>query len=324
MKPFESFLAPQLTEYLAYRESLGYEKRTHRSYLLTFERYLEETKAEWNALRPSFFLEMRANLKMESRSVNRVLSAVRAFFHFLARRGYFVENPLRDIPPLKEHTIIPFVFSPEQIDHLLKAVCKRVRRTETHFFTDLALYMAVLLMARCGMRISEPLGLLPRHYRRDEGSIYIEKTKFKKDRVIPAPHTVMREMENYLAVRKHLCPRDQNQYLLASRKHKPLRDDQVHSVFRQAVKDIGLNHSRKVIGTMNFSQPTPHSLRHSFAVNTLKRIKESGGSPQHALPVLAAYMGHSQYEHTSVYLRVVDAESRQGLVDFALWQKRNT
>jgi integrase/recombinase XerD len=73
---------------------------------------------------------------------------------------------------------------------------------------------------------------------------------------------------------------------------------------------------------VNFSQPTPHSLRHSFAVNTLIKIKEKGQSPQHALPVLAAYMGHSDYRYTSIYLRVADAKSRQNLVDFSLWQQR--
>ena len=52
------------------------------------------------------------------------------------------------------------------------------------------------------------------------------------------------------------------------------------------------------------------------------RIKERGQSPQHALPVLAAYMGHSEYKYTSVYLRVADAQSRKNLVDFSLWQKR--
>jgi len=317
MKPFESFLAPKLEEFLAYRENLGYAMRTYRSYLLTFDRYLKDTKAERNSLCPGFFLDMRANLKMESRSINRIISTARVFFQFLVRHNYFAENPLRDIPLLKENTIVPFVFSPEQINQLLEAICKRLRKAKTYFLKDLALYLAVLLLARCGMRISEPLRLLCHHYRRDDGTIYIEKTKFKKDRLIPVPEEVMREIENYLAVRKMLCPDDKNPYLLAGRKQMPLRDYQVRSIFHQAVKDIGLDHPRKLIGTMNFSSPTPHSLRHSFAVNTLKRIRERGESPQNALAVLAAYMGHSEYKHTTVYLKFLDAEHRHGLIDFA-------
>ena len=321
MKPFKSFLAPQLEEFLAYRESVGYAMRTYRSYLRVFDRYLKETKADWHSLHPALFLAMRANLSMEARSVNRILSTARVLFQFLVRRGYVGENPLRDIPFLKENTIVPFVFSPEQIDQLLEAICKRIRKTKGRFLTDLALYLAVLLLARCGMRISEPLRLLHHHYRRDEATIYIEKTKFSKDRLIPIPEAVITEIENYLSVRKSLLRYDQGPYLLVRRNQQPLTDQQVSYLFRQALKDMGLDESRKVIGTVNFSQPAPHSLRHSFAVNTLVKIKERGESPQHALPVLAAYMGHSEYKYTSVYLRVMDALSRKNLVDFALWQK---
>jgi len=318
MKNFESFLALQLEEFLAYRESLGYAMRSYRSYLHIFDRYVKERKAEWVSLHPGFFLEMSSNLKMEARSVNRIISAVRVLFQFLVRREYVTDNPLKDIPLLKENAIVPFVFSPEQIDHLLEAICKRLRKSKGYFLIDLALYLAVMLLARCGMRISEPLRLLRYHYRGDDKTIYIEKTKFKKDRLIPVPKAALTEIENYLSVRESLLAHDENPYLLAGRKQKPLTVDQVRYLFRKPVKDMGLDQPRKVIGTMNFSQPTPHSLRHAFAVNTLKSIKERGGSPQHALPVLAAYMGHSEYKHTTVYLKFLDAEHRQGLIDFAV------
>ena len=318
MKHFENFLAPKLEEFFAYRENLGYATKGYRSYLHMFDRHLKETKAEWNSLHPGFFLEMRAHLNMEARSVNRIISTVRVLFQFFVRREYCTDNPLKDIPLLKENIIIPYVFLPEQIDHLLEAVCKRVRKSKAHFLHDLALCSAVVLLARCGMRISEPLRLLRQHYRGDDKTIYIEKTKFKKDRLIPVPKAVITEIGNYLSVRKHLCPHDENPYLLAGRKQNPLMDYQVRFLFHQAVKDIGLDQSRKVIGNMNFSSPTPHSLRHAFAINTLKDIKERGKSPQHALPILATYMGHSEYKHTTIYLKFLDAEHRQGLIDFAI------
>jgi site-specific recombinase XerD len=62
------------------------------------------------------------------------------------------------------------------------------------------------------------------------------------------------------------------------------------------------------MGNMTFGSPVPHSLRHSFAINTLNRIKARGISPRQALPVLAAYMGHRKYQYTAAYLKVKDAE----------------
>lgn len=322
MKPFDSFLANQLNEYIAYRQSLGYSIEVSREHLLVFDRYLRRTNADWEALTPFYFLEMRAHLDMETRSINRVLSSVRVFFHFLLRREYVRDNPLWDIPPLKENRIIPFVFSPDQTEQLLRAACKKVGKRECSFLKELAVYLAIVLLARCGMRISEPLKLMKHHYRREEATLYIEKTKFKKQRLIPAPQSALRELENYLSARLSLKPHDQNPYLLAGKNYGPLNAEQIRYLFRNAVKQIGLDQERRVIGNVNFSRPSPHSLRHSFAVNTLMKIKQRGDSPQHALPVLAAYMGHSEYKYTSVYLRVTDAISRNRLVDFALWQKR--
>ena len=321
MKPFESFLAPHLNDFLAYREGLGYALRPCYDHLRLFDRYVHQSGADLGSLHPSFFLHMRSNLAMEATSVNHVLSVTRGFFRFLVRRGIFEKNPLLDIPPLKEEIVVPFIFSPEQTDQLLKTICKKMQRTNASFLKEFALYMVILLMARCGMRISEPLHLLKHHYRREEGTLYIEKTKFRKDRLIPIPMTVIQELDNYLSVRTHLCPQDQNPYLLAGRGLSPLSDQKVRSFFHHAVRAIGITQPRRKLGNILFIAPTPHCLRHSFAVNTLKAIKERGASPQHALPVLATYLGHATYFNTSVYLKVADASSRNKLYDFSLWQK---
>ena len=153
-------------------------------------------------------------------------------------------------------------------------------------------------------------------------TLYVEKTKFRKDRLIPIPKAVKIEIENYLAVRKGFLYHDENPYLLAGWKNKPLSEQKVRSVFHRAEKDIGLDQPRRVIGNMIFNPPTPHSLRHSFAVNTLVAIKKRRGSLQRALPVLATFLGHNEYKHTTVYLRVADAMSRKNLLDFTLWQRR--
>lgn len=317
MKNFESFLAPQLKAFMAYRQNLGYATKTLWSHLKTFDRHLKEKKPDPSLLQPSFFLEIRADLKMEPTSANRILYATRDFFQFLVRKGLYTTNPLHDILPLVENRFFPFVFSPNQVDQLLSAVCKKIRKSPKYYLKDLCVYLGMVLLARCGMRISEPLRLLRTHYRPDEKTLYIAKTKFKKDRLIPIPLSAADEIDNYLAVRNALLGKDQNPYLLVRDKQKRLRDYQIRSAFHQAVQDIGLRQPRQIIGKTVFSAPVPHSLRHAFAINTLRRVKERGRSPQNALPVLAIYMGHCKYKHTIKYLKVLDAEQRKGLADFA-------
>jgi len=316
MKYFESFLAKQLEDFLDYRRSLGYDYENQLCVLRQFDQYVKRTKPEPGPLSPNFILTMRSSLKMEPMSVNSVICMARGFFNFMVRKGYYDKNPVRDVPFLRTNVVAPFIFSPQQSDRLLTAICQSIRKERKFYLKDLTIYVAILLLARCGMRISEPLRLRCEHYRPEEKSIYIENTKFKKDRLIPVPMAAATEINNYLQVRESLLGISQSPYLLPGVGLCRLHDQKVRDAFHQAVKAIGLARSRQVIGNTVFAKPTPHSLRHSFAVNTLKKIKQRGKSPQHALPVLAAYMGHVEYRSTAYYLKFLDAEQREGLASF--------
>ena len=316
MSRFESFLAPQFEDYMLYRHNLGYDTYGLRWALGVLDGHLVSERAGPQDLTPAFFLCLQSRLKTQSKTINRLMSTTRMFFQYLLRNEYFQDNPLKDIPRLTEEQFIPFIFAPAQIDALLDAVCCRLRQNARHFVKELGIYLIVLLLARCGMRICEPLRLKVHHFRADENTLYIEKTKFKKDRLIPIPRSVAAEINNYLAVRRSLWGADDNPCLLAAGKQKGFYDELIRRRFHQAVADIGLKRARQTIGNTNIGAPTPHSLRHSFAVNTLARIRSQGKSAQHALPVLAAYLGHSEYKHTAKYLKVLDADHRHHLVNF--------
>lgn len=317
MNPFESVMANYLVDYASYREQRGYAQKAIMPPLIAIDRYLKAHNVRWEQLQqPAFFLHLRATISPHPNTTNRMLSHARSLFDYLVRRQIVAANPLNDIPPVPERYFVPFVFSPEQTDQLLKAVCAAIRHDPTHFLFDLGIYLAAVMLARCGMRINEPLRLCRYHYRPDEGSVYIERTKFRKDRLIPLPKVVMAELDNYLTVRKACCPGDQNPYLLAGRKGQPLKADRVRTVFHRVVEAIGLKQPKRTMGNMTFGSPVPHSLRHSFAINSLNRIKARGISPRQALPVLAAYMGHRKYQYTSAYLKVKDAGDLAGLIAF--------
>ena len=177
MKHFESFMAPQLQQYADYRLALGYAKKGIKPPLLAFDRYLIAQKTTWDQLQPAFFLQLRANISDHPNTVNKILSALRSFFQFLVRQQICEDNPLKDIPPLPERYFVPFVFSPAQTERLLQAVGQNIRKTPKYFLTDMAIYLAIVLLARCGMRINEPLRVHLDQYCRHDGTIYIEKTK---------------------------------------------------------------------------------------------------------------------------------------------------
>jgi site-specific recombinase XerD len=241
MSPFESFLSGQFEDYIAYRHQLGYDTKGLQWVLRTLDRHLLRKKAEPVDLTSAFFLTLQAGLQAQSKSVNCLLSTTRMFFNYLVRKDVCQDNPLKDIPLLAEERFIPFIFSPAQIDRLLEALGRSLRREPTCFVKELGIYLAILLLARCGMRIYEPLRLQRHHFRADDNTLYVEKTKFKKDRLIPIPGAVAVEITNYLAVRQSLWGADDNPYLLAASPKKPFYDYLIRPRFHQAVGDIGLS-----------------------------------------------------------------------------------
>ena len=307
-----------MEKYLEYRCSLGYSIKAMDS-LRQLDCYLvAKNVTTLKTLTPLFFLQMRTDLAINQNTINKVIYALRGFFQYLVRIEFCQHNPLAGIPRFKENNIIPFIFSDQETEHLLEAAWRQVRREkQAIFLKGMSCCLALQLLARCGLRISEPLRLKLKDFRADERTIYIRKTKFRKDRLIPIPVDVARHLSDYLSLRNTLLPADnRNPYLLVSDPAKELHNQQVRNLFHQAVREIGLAQPKRVIGNTNISGPTPHSLRHSFAVNTLKRVKERGDSPQNALSVLAVYMGHKKYTYTIYYLKLIDADQRRNLVDF--------
>ena len=51
-----------------------------------------------------------------------------------------------------------------------------------------------------------------------------------------------------------------------------------------------------------------HSIRHSYAVRILKKMQEEGMDVYCSLPLLAAYLGHSDIKSTEYYLRLTGQE----------------
>ena len=96
MNHFESFLAPQFEDYMLYRQQLGYDTDNLRWALKTVDRYLATQNADAGDLTPAFFLSLRANLRTQYKSINRVLSTTRMFFDYLLRKDY-CHDPLTQV-----------------------------------------------------------------------------------------------------------------------------------------------------------------------------------------------------------------------------------
>jgi len=325
MNKLTSFLANDFEDFISFRKKLGYRGKSDNfcSLFKAFDKYLNDNEVGWNDLTPVFFLEFRSQLTLEPQSVNRLISVLRLFFDYMVRIERIPGNPLKDISDLKINAFIPYVFSDEQINQILCDIEIKIRsHKESYFLTDLAVYTAINLIAKCGLRISEAINLKDEHYRYKESTIFIEETKFGKNRLIPVPQSAAILVNNFISVRNAIINKEKYSYIFSSVKGK-IKNHNIYKAFYAAVKNLKIDLSQHKFGNITFGKPTPHSLRHSFAVNTLKNAVKKGKNPENVLPVLAEYMGHVDYRYTMLYLKVIDSKHRNGWVDFYIFHKKN-
>jgi integrase/recombinase XerD len=86
--------------------------------------------------------------------------------------------------------------------------------------------------------------------------------------------------------------------------------------FRRLTKTIGLD------AQAQRTKPRLHDLRHRFAINTVLKWYRDGDDVERCLPVLSAYLGHTEVRNTYWYL-----SARPELMSIALdrleqhWEK---
>jgi integrase len=100
-----------------------------------------------------------------------------------------------------------------------------------------------------------------------------------------------------LQLRRSYAPADD--HIFVSLVRKPLRIGDVESTFHTAARAIGLPAGE------GQRRPTPHSLRHTFAVRALQACPEGRDAITEHMVALSTYLGHSKVMHTYWYLEAV-------------------
>lgn len=271
--------------YLAMRRACGFELKSEGSCLLSFAAFSDaqgqdyvcrETAVEWAGL--------ARTVHQRARRIGHVIRFTR-----FAR----VEDPRHEMPTAifgseKGPRPIPYIISGEDIQRLVQAAfqlgCHSLRRhTYGAFFS---------LLACTGLRTSEAIHL--RYGDITPDGLVIRDTKFKKSRLVPIHETARAGLERYLEQRRPYAPLDD--HVFVSLRRKPLTVKDVETAFYAAVKAIGLPYPPVR------PRPTPHSLRHSFAVRSLEGCPDGRDHITKQMLGLSTYLGHGNVAHTYWYL----------------------
>jgi integrase len=191
--------------------------------------------------------------------------------------------------PTRRHRPTPFLWSPHDIGRLLEST--RALRPALRAATYEALFG---LLATCGMRVGEAVGLDRDDVDLRAGVITIRHAKFDRARLVPLHPTATEALSRYATERDRLCPRPRARAFFVSSAGTRLDRSSVGKTLRQITTSLGMR--------TEFVHPRAHDLRHSFAVDTLIRWQRCGLSVDEHIATLSTYLGHVSPADTYWYL----------------------
>lgn len=284
--PDDTYDAAQLVDrfltYLAVEK--GSSANTIRAYAADLARYLEWAgRADVNPLALSH-REMRLYLaELDSagyarRTVARRLSAVRAFFGYLAAEGLVTTDPSAALLTPKLPRRLPKVIQSEPLSALLDA---------PDISTPVGIRDAAVLelLYATGMRVGELSGIRIGDVDPAQGQVRVTG-KGSKQRIIPVHERALSIIARYLReARPSLAGRDSDDHLFLSTRGLPLSEHAVRRLFKRYLVAAGVPASS-----------TPHALRHTFATHLLE-----GGAD---LRTVQELLGHVALTTTQIYTHV--------------------
>ncbi|NCD01251.1 hypothetical protein EOL94_04120 [bacterium] len=293
---------PLLDDFLLNLKVNNYSQETLYNYerdLYVFENFLNDSKLTFDTLNKKNILNYKAFLtsidrktaknektrkKLSAYSINRMLSALRAYLKYLIDNDYNVPLPpdaIKMIKTIKKKSQVP------ELEQLVKLIESPEKYEKNKIVATRNRAIMEVLFAT-GLRISELVNIKITQVDK-EGKIFV-LGKGKKERFVYLTPRAQENIEKYLRLRGE----DGSPYLFV-----PLRGLHSKDKFKKLSTNYLQERIKRYRELLDINIPaSAHSLRHGFATY----LAESGASPA-AIQIL---LGHESLDTTTRYVHASD------------------
>ncbi|MDR2409827.1 MAG: tyrosine recombinase XerC [Bacteroidales bacterium] len=213
------------------------------------------------------------------RTVNRKISALKAFYKFLMRNEYVSENPMLKVIAPKQRQSLPVFITETQMENLFSAV---VFPDTFEGIRDKAM---IELFYATGIRLSELANI-----KRKDIDFYSQTIKVlgkrKKERIIPFTKKLAPVLQAYISsYENEFGTLEQKALLFVTNKGAPVYAKLIYRAVRKYLDMVSTAKKR-----------SPHVIRHTFATHLL----DNGAD----LTAIKEILGHSSLATTQIYAHV--------------------
>ncbi len=237
--------------YLAMRRALGFSLVREGRWLMSFIGYLEQQGAAHITTELAVAWATRTRPDVNPAHWNHRLTVVRIFARHLSALDPRTEIPPAELMPRHYQRVVPYLFTPEQIDALIRAAAALEHPLRALNYSTL-----IALLAATGMRVGEACGLDRGDVDAGAGILTIRAGKLGKARQIPLHATASQALSAYGRRRDQLCRGAQTPAFFVNVRGNRLAARRVPEVFAQLRQAAGIG------GVPGGRSPRAHDLRH--------------------------------------------------------------
>lgn len=285
-----SALDQAVSDYLELRRGLGFRLEMHGRVLPQFAAFLEQREAR--LITTALALEFAT--QPASGSVvwwHQRLAIVSGFARYLQGADPRHEIPSSDLLPAKFRRAIPYLYSEAQIQALMAAAREFASPLKATTYETL-----IGLLSVTGMRIGEAVGLDRDDVELSEGRLTVRHGKNGRSREIALHPTTVTALERYARVRDELCPHAKDSSFLVTTTGMRMNRGTIWHEFDWLRRATGLD--RETLGR----RARIHDIRHSVVLRVLLGWYRDEVDVEAQLPVLSAFLGHTQPSDTYWYM----------------------
>ena len=310
---FNSSLSKEMTSYIEFRTA-AFSPSTvtnDKSVLLSLDKYLVQIGFQEKNLTEDILSVWINTLSGKSKTVKEKLGVVRGFGKYLNTLGYTSFLPA--LPKVKSD-YIPYIFSDEEIIRIFHYAdnLTSVKPKSCSKFFDLKIPMAMRILYSCGTRLQETLSLRRKDVDFKNKTIFLKKTKFSKERVIPVHESLIAIMENYCLVLGIMHQPDA--FLFPGKKegtHYTAR--QMDAWFSEILRLANIDQRKKAPHERGACL---HCFRHLFVLKSIQQLESSGHPVDMNDLILPTYLGHECLLDTDKYMRFSGVQLPKSLETF--------
>lgn len=289
---YASRFAPDICGMLSLKESLGHKPSSFAAGLLCFDRFCARTCPDEGVLTQEVAFAWCLDGKKEEMSEYR-MHAIREFGKYLAgagREAYVL--PAHLIP--KHKAGLPYLLTDGELEAFFKAADNYPHRRNSPL-VEYTVPVIFRLIYACGMRPQEARKLKRGDFDYRKNVIYIEESKWCKDRRLVVDGAIMDMCGKYDSIASAGFP--SRKAFFPNRSGGFYAHGWLTETFHKCWELSGVGNAR--------GSCVPYDLRHNFATRTLMRWVSEGKDLETYIPYLCAYMGHATFRSTYYYVHLL-------------------